>query len=122
MGGFRTLLYKETLRFWKVSFQTVAGPVLSALLYLVIFAQAMGGQVRVFDGVPYTSFLIPGLGQMYRGDVATGFGWLIATLIGYVLLIVPGLVLHIWCIVSAARPSPPRQPGAGRTAGVALGG
>jgi len=64
MGGFRTLLYKETLRFWKVSFQTVAGPVLSALLYLVIFAQAMGGQVRVFDGVPYTSFLIPGLVMM----------------------------------------------------------
>jgi len=64
MGGFRTLLYKETLRFWKVSFQTVAGPVLSALLYLVIFAQAMGGQVRVFDGVPYTAFLIPGLVMM----------------------------------------------------------
>jgi len=64
MTGFRTLLYKETLRFWKVAFQTVAGPVLSALLYLVIFAQAMGGQVRVFDGVPYASFLVPGLVMM----------------------------------------------------------
>jgi len=69
------------------------------------------------------SFLIPGLGQMYRGDVATGFGWLIVTLIGYVLLIVPGLVLHIWCIVSAARPARPPQTRTGRTVGsIALGG
>ena len=37
MSGFRTLLYKEVLRFWKVSFQTVAAPVLTAILYLLIF-------------------------------------------------------------------------------------
>ena len=64
MIGFNTLLYKELLRFWKVAFQTVAGPVLSALLYLVIFAQALGGSARVFDGVPYTAFLVPGLVMM----------------------------------------------------------
>ena len=64
MIGFNTLLYKELLRFWKVAFQTVAGPVLSALLYLVIFAQALGGHVRVFEGVPYTAFLVPGLVMM----------------------------------------------------------
>jgi len=64
MTGFGTLLYKELLRFWKVAFQTVAGPVLSALLYLVIFAQAMGDRVRVFDEVPYTAFLVPGLVMM----------------------------------------------------------
>jgi len=62
--GFNTLLYKELLRFWKVAFQTVAGPVLSALLYLIIFAQALGDQVRVFEGVPYTAFLVPGLVMM----------------------------------------------------------
>jgi ABC-2 type transport system permease protein len=62
--GFGTLLYKELLRFWKVAFQTVAGPVLSALLYLVIFAQALGEHVRVFEGVPYTAFLVPGLVMM----------------------------------------------------------
>jgi len=62
--GFNTLLYKELLRFWKVAFQTVAGPVLSALLYLVIFSQALGAHVRVFDGVPYTAFLVPGLVMM----------------------------------------------------------
>ena len=64
MTGFNTLLYKELLRFWKVAFQTVAGPVLSALLYLVIFAQALGGHVRVFEGVPYAAFLVPGLVMM----------------------------------------------------------
>jgi ABC-2 type transport system permease protein len=62
--GFNTLLYKELLRFWKVAFQTVGGPVLSALLYLVIFAQALGAHVRVFEGVPYTAFLVPGLVMM----------------------------------------------------------
>jgi ABC-2 type transport system permease protein len=62
--GFGTLLYKELLRFWKVAFQTVGGPVLSALLYLIIFAQALGGHVRVFEGVPYAAFLVPGLVMM----------------------------------------------------------
>ena len=64
MTGFATLFYKELLRFWKVAFQTVAGPVLSALLYLVIFAQALGERVQVFDGVPFTAFLVPGLVMM----------------------------------------------------------
>lgn len=64
MTGFATLFYKELLRFWKVAFQTVGGPVLSALLYLVIFAQALGERVRVFDDVPFTAFLVPGLVMM----------------------------------------------------------
>jgi len=64
MSGFATLFYKEVLRFWKVAFQTVAGPVLSALLYLVVFAQVLGERVRMFDDVPYTAFLVPGLVMM----------------------------------------------------------
>lgn len=63
MIGFRTLLYKEVLRFWKVGFQTVAAPVLSALLYLLIFSHVLGEQLRV-NGVPYAAFLIPGLVMM----------------------------------------------------------
>jgi len=62
--GFRTLLYKELLRFWKVSFQTVAAPVLTAMLYLLIFGHVLEGRVEVFAGVKYTSFLIPGLVMM----------------------------------------------------------
>ncbi len=60
MTGFRTLLYKELLRFWKVSFQTVAAPVLTALLYLMIFSHVLEEHVQV-HGVPYGAFLIPGL-------------------------------------------------------------
>ena len=64
MSGFGTLLYKELLRFWKVSFQTVAAPVLTSLLYLLVFAQTLEGRVRVYEGVPYTAFLLPGLVMM----------------------------------------------------------
>jgi ABC-2 type transport system permease protein len=60
MGGFSTLLYKEVLRFWKVSFQTVAAPVLTALLYLLIFSHVLDEHVQV-NGVAYAAFLIPGL-------------------------------------------------------------
>jgi len=62
--SFLTLFYKELLRFWKVSVQTVAAPVLTALLYLVVFAQALEGLVRVYESVPYTAFLVPGLVMM----------------------------------------------------------
>jgi ABC-2 type transport system permease protein len=64
MSGFRTLLYKELLRFWKVSFQTIAAPILSALLYLLIFSHALESRVQVFTGVTYTAFLVPGLAMM----------------------------------------------------------
>ena len=62
--GFRTLFYKEVLRFWKVSFQTVAAPVLTALLYLMIFGHVLEDRVKVYDQITYTSFLVPGLVMM----------------------------------------------------------
>ena len=62
--GAGTLFYKEVLRFWKVSFQTVAAPVLTAVLYLLIFGHVLQDRVEVFRGVGYTSFLIPGLVMM----------------------------------------------------------
>ncbi len=64
MLGFRTLLAKEMRRFAKVGFQTIAAPVISSLLYLMIFAHVLQGRVTVFDGVSYTSFLVPGLVMM----------------------------------------------------------
>jgi len=64
MQGFATLFRKELLRFWKVSFQTVAAPVLTALLYLLIFAHALEDRVRVYEDVRYTAFLVPGLIMM----------------------------------------------------------
>jgi len=62
--GFRTLVYKETLRFWKVATQTVAAPILTAMLYLLIFGHVLEGRVQVYQDVSYTAFLIPGLVMM----------------------------------------------------------
>ncbi len=63
-AGLATLLYKELLRFWKVGFQTVAAPILTALLYLMIFGHVLEGHVRVYDRLPYSAFLVPGLAMM----------------------------------------------------------
>jgi ABC-2 type transport system permease protein len=63
-SGFYTLLYKELLRFWRVGFQTIAAPVITALLYLIVFAQVLQDRVQVYDSIPYTQFLIPGLMMM----------------------------------------------------------
>jgi ABC-2 type transport system permease protein len=62
--GFRTLVYKETLRFYKVATQTIAAPILTAMLYLLIFGHVLEGRVQVYPGVTYTAFLIPGLVMM----------------------------------------------------------
>jgi len=62
--GFRTLLYKEVLRFWKVAFQTVAAPVLTAVLFLLIFSHVLDRHVTVYGEIAYTTFLVPGLIMM----------------------------------------------------------
>lgn len=64
MSGWQALLYKEVWRFWKVAFQTVAGPVLTAMLYLLIFGHALESHVKVYDSVSYIAFLVPGLAMM----------------------------------------------------------
>ena len=64
MNGWQMLFYKEVLRFWKVGFQTVAAPVLTAMMYMLIFGHVLEGRVEVFDGVSYTAFLAPGLVMM----------------------------------------------------------
>ena len=64
MRGWQALFYKEILRFWKVAFQTVAAPVLTALMYLLIFGHVLEDRVQVYEGVSYASFLIPGLVMM----------------------------------------------------------
>ncbi|MDO9285186.1 MAG: ABC transporter permease, partial [Aquabacterium sp.] len=64
LAGATTLFRKEILRFWNVGFQTVAAPVLTAIMYLLIFGHVLQDRVQVFAGVGYTSFLIPGLVMM----------------------------------------------------------
>ena len=64
MTGFSTLLYKELLRFWKVATQTLTAPIVTAMLYLLIFGHVLEAHVQVFPGVSYTAFLVPGLVMM----------------------------------------------------------
>ncbi|MDA1338678.1 MAG: ABC transporter permease [Methylophilales bacterium] len=62
--GTWTLLKKELLRFWRVVFQTVAAPVITGILYLLIFSHVLDSRLEVYEGVAYTAFLIPGLIMM----------------------------------------------------------
>jgi len=64
MSGLWTLFYKELLRFWKVGLQTVLSPLMTTLLYLLIFSHVLEAHVQVYPGVGYTAFLIPGLVMM----------------------------------------------------------
>ncbi len=64
MSGWQTLMYKEVLRFWSVAFQTVAAPVLTAVMYMLIFGHVLQDHVKVYDKVSYTAFLVPGLVMM----------------------------------------------------------
>ena len=62
--GWKMLLRKEILRFWRVAFQTIAAPVLTAVLYLMIFGHVLSDRVQVYPGVSYVAFLAPGLVMM----------------------------------------------------------
>lgn len=64
MSGFSTLFYKEWLRFWKVSVQTVLAPVLTAILFLLVFGHTLRNTTEPYPGIPYTAFLVPGLAMM----------------------------------------------------------
>ncbi len=64
MRGFYSLFYKEVVRFWKVGFQTLLAPLISTLLYLLVFSSVLGKHVEVFKGVGYLPFLVSGLAMM----------------------------------------------------------
>lgn len=62
---------------------------------------------RPSDGIAAVlSLFIPGAGQIYKGKVLGGIGWMVATFIGYLALVLPGLVLHLVCIINAATTEP----------------
>jgi len=62
--GFYTLFSKEWLRFWKVKVQTILAPMLTVLLFLVVFSHSLRGRVEIFPGLDYSTFLVPGLAMM----------------------------------------------------------
>jgi ABC-2 type transport system permease protein len=61
--GLKTLYLREVRRFLKVGMQTLAAPVVTALLYMLVFVVAVGGG-RAIHGVPYGAFVAPGLIMM----------------------------------------------------------
>jgi ABC-2 type transport system permease protein len=63
-AGLKAFTLKEVKRFWSVLGQTVTAPVMTALLYLLVFGQVMQGRVEVYPGVGYAQFLVPGLIMM----------------------------------------------------------
>src|SRR3989337_850313 len=64
LTGLYTLFCKDVLRFGKVLLQTLIAPIITALLYLLVFGHVFEGRLQVFPGVSYTAFLIPGLVMM----------------------------------------------------------
>ncbi|MGZ8287845.1 MAG: ABC transporter permease [Telluria sp.] len=101
--GFQTLLYKETLRFWKVATQTIAAPILTAMLYLLIFGHVLEGRVEVYPGVSYTAFLVPGLVMMsvLQNSFANSSSSLIQSKITGNLVFILLPPLSHWEIISA---------------------
>jgi ABC-2 type transport system permease protein len=70
--GLATLYQREVRRFWKVGLQTVAAPVVTTLLYMMIFTVAVNGQSPTLEGVPFAAFVGPGLIMM--GILNNAFG------------------------------------------------
>ena len=64
MVGLFWLFWKELVRFSKVAFQTIMAPIITSLLFLVVFSHVLEGRVNVYEEVSYTAFLVPGLVMM----------------------------------------------------------
>lgn len=102
MNGWQTLFYKEVLRFWKVGFQTVAAPVITAILYLLIFGHVLEDRVQVFESVGFTAFLLPGLVMMsvLQNAFANSSSSLIQSKVtgNLVLLMLTPLSYRVWFV------------------------
>jgi ABC-2 type transport system permease protein len=59
--GLLWLSAREVLRVTKLWTQTIAAPVISAFLFIVVFGLSLGGRIKAVDGVPYDTFIVPGL-------------------------------------------------------------
>jgi len=105
--GFKTLLTKETRRFLRVPGQTLAQPIVTTMLYFLVFGYALGGRVREVDGVPYTRFIVPGLmllGLSQNAFLNTSSSMFIAKVQGTIvdLLVAPLSVTDLICAFTLA--------------------
>jgi ABC-2 type transport system permease protein len=86
--GLWTLYMKEVRRFFKVQTQTIWAPAVTTLLYLVIFTLALGGGGRTVLGVPFASFVAPGLiamGMVNNAFANASFGLLVGKMQGTII-------------------------------------
>jgi len=87
-GGLKTLYIKEVRRFFKVQLQTIWGPAISTVLFLVIFIVALGGAQREVLGRPFADFIAPGLiimGMMQNAFANTSFALLVGKIQGTIV-------------------------------------
>jgi ABC-2 type transport system permease protein len=59
--GVQTIYSHEMARFWRTLWESLASPVLSTVLYFVVFGAAIGGRITAVEGVSYGAFIVPGL-------------------------------------------------------------
>ena len=86
--GLWTLYMKEVRRFFKVQTQTIWAPAITTLLYLMIFTVAMGRGGREVLGVPFASFIAPGLivkGMIGNSFANTSFNFLSGKIMGTII-------------------------------------
>jgi ABC-2 type transport system permease protein len=106
--GFWTLFTKEVRRFLRVPGQTLLSPVVTTVLYFVVFGWSLGGRLREVEGVPYARFIVPGLvalGVVTNAYSNTASSLFVMKLQGTVvdLLVAPlGYGEILWAFVAAA--------------------
>ena len=64
-NGFKTLVWREIVRFFTVAIQTLLPPLVSSFLYIFIFGLSLGKRMGDLHGVPYLQFMLPGMMMMY---------------------------------------------------------
>ena len=87
-GGLWTLYMKEVRRFLKVQTQTIWAPAVTTLLFLVIFTVALGAAKREVLGVPFNTFVAPGLivmGMMQNAFANSSFSLLVGKIQGTII-------------------------------------
>lgn len=105
-GGLRALYIKEVRRFFKVQLQTIWAPAITTLLFLVIFTVALGRGDREILGVPFNSFLAPGLivmGMIQNAFANSSFALLVGKIQGTIVdyLMPPLSVLELISALAA---------------------
>lgn len=62
--GFFALVRQEAYRFWRLIRQTIFPPVLTTILYILIFGFSLGSRIQSIHGFPFILYIIPGLAAM----------------------------------------------------------